>query len=119
MRIATVGLVLVASLSAAAARAACEMPALVASIPDGTTATEAELLAVQTEVQAYIAAMDDYIACQNEEMTADEDDTTADFLYLMSQRIESAREEVDKVARDFNDQVNAFRAARGSGFQPR
>ena len=116
MRPAKVGLVLVASLSAAAARAACEIPALVASIPDGATATEAELLAVQTEVQAYIAAMDNYIACQNEEMTADEDDTTADFLYLMSQRIESAREEVDRVAMEFNDQVNAFRAARNTGF---
>ena len=119
MRIAAFGLVLVAALSASAARAACEMPALVASIPDGQTASEEELLAAQTEVQAYIAAMDDYIACQNEEMTADEGDTTADFLYLMSQRIESARAEVDKVATDFNDQVNAFRAARGAGLGQR
>jgi hypothetical protein len=30
----------------------------------------------------------------------------------MTRRIEAAREEVDKVAADFNDQVNAFRAAR-------
>ncbi|MGD8339359.1 MAG: hypothetical protein PVH89_01175 [Gammaproteobacteria bacterium] len=112
MRIPALCLFVVAALEAPAALAACEMPALVASIPDGTLATEEELLAVQNEVQAYVAAMDRYIACQNEEMTADEEDSTSDYLYLMTRRIEAAREEVDKVAADFNDQVNAFRAAR-------
>lgn len=118
-RISAFCLVFVASLPASAAWAACEMPTLVASIPDGTTASEEELLAAQTEIQAYIASMDEYIACQNEEMTADEDDTTANFLYLMSQRIQSAREEVDKVAMDFNDQVTAFRATRDTGLDLR
>jgi hypothetical protein len=112
MRIPALCVFVVACLEAPAVLAACEMPALVASIPDGTLATEQELLAAQSEVQAYIAAMDQYIACQNEEMTADEEDTTDDYLFLMSRRIESAREEVDQVAADFNDQVNAFRAAR-------
>ena len=92
--------------------AACEMPSLVTAIPDGATATEEELLAVQADIQAYIMAMDQYIACQNEEMEGSRDTATADYLYLMSTRIESARHEVDKVATDFNDQVNAFRAAR-------
>ena len=103
-----------AGLSASAAFAACEMPTLVASIPDGATATEEELLSVQSEIQAYITAMDRYIACQNEEMEGSRDSATSDYFYLMSTRIDSARKEVDKVATDFNDQVNAFRSARAA-----
>jgi hypothetical protein len=94
-----------------AAQAACEMPALAGAIPDGATATEQEMLRAQNEIRAYIASMDQYIACQNEEMNADEENSTADYLYLMSVRIESARAEVDKVAMDFNDQLDAYRAA--------
>ena len=105
-------LLFAASLFVSAAYAACEMPTLVASIPDGAAASEEDLLAAQIEVQAYVAAMDDYIACQNEEMTASGENASAEYLYLMSTRVESAREEVDRVASDFNDQVNAFRAAR-------
>jgi hypothetical protein len=105
-------LLFAASLFASAAYAACEMPALVASIPDGAQATEEELLAVQVEIQAYVTAMDAYIACQNEEMSARGENASAEYLYLMTTRIESAREEVDQVASDFNDQVNAFRATR-------
>jgi len=107
-------LLALATFNATAAFAACEMPALVASIPDGVTASEQELLAAQAEVQAYIQAMDRYIACQNEEMDGSRDGATADYLFLMSTRIESARREVDQVASDFNDQVTAFRTARQS-----
>ena len=112
-------LVIVACLFASAAYGACEMPALVTTIPDGASATEEELLAVQAEVKAYVAAMDEYIACENEEMAANEDEATEDYFYRMSARIESARNEVDLVASDFNDQVNAFRAARQTTNNPR
>jgi hypothetical protein len=105
-------LVAVAGLFTVAAFADCEMPSLVAEIPDGARATEVELLAVQAEVTAYIAAMDRYIACENDELTAREEDATAEFLFRMSTRIESARNEVDAIATNFNDQVNAFRATR-------
>lgn len=100
------------SLLATAAFGACEMPSLVSAIPDGATATEAELLAVQTEVTAYIAAMDEYIACQNEELTTNGEDAAKEYLYQIGMRIAFAREEVDAVATNFNEQVNAFRAAR-------
>ena len=112
MRIPAYSLVMVASLRASLVLGACEMPELVSSIPDGAVATEAQLLAAQTEVRAYIEAMDRYIACQNEELRVDEEGTTDDYLFLMTRRIESAREEVDRVAAEFNDQVSAFRAGR-------
>jgi len=105
-------LAIMASLIAHASFAACEMPSLVASIPDGTTATEDELFEAQTRIQAYIAAMDEYIACQNEEMSANGEGASDQYYYQMSERIEAARAEVDAVATDFNDQVEAFRAAR-------
>jgi len=112
MKHTTGSLAIVASLFATTAYGACEMPALVASIPDGETATEPELLAVQAEVRAYVEAMDDFIACQNEELTADGDNATSQYLHLMTERITAARREVDQVATEFNDQVAAFRAAR-------
>jgi len=105
-------LVITAALSAKAALGACEMPSLVTAIPDGATSTEAELLRVQTEVKAYVAAMDRYIACTNEEITAEGENAAAVFLQLMTERIEAARIEVDTIATRFNEQVNAFRAAR-------
>lgn len=111
-------IVMLAILATTSANAACEMPSLVASIPEGATATEVELLAAQAQVQAYIAAMDSYIACQNEEMTANGDDATSSYLYQMSERIEFARSEVDQVATEFNDQVKAFREAQSGTRAP-
>ena len=105
-------LVIAGSFFASAAFAACEMPALVDSIPDGATATEEELLVVQVEIEAYVSAMDEYIACQNEEMAENGENASSEYLYLITDRIESARHEVDQIATNFNDQVNAFRAAR-------
>ena len=106
-------------LVASAAHAACELPAVVASIPDGRTATEAELLAVQEEVKAYVTAMDAYIACENEAITAEGGAATDDFLHWMTTRIESARSEVDAVARRFNAEVVAFRESRQAAGPPR
>jgi hypothetical protein len=112
MKVALLGLAITTSLIAIPASAACEMPALVASIPDGTSATEAELLAAQAEVRAYIAAMDEYIACENEALSTSGGDAVSEFLFQMATRIESARSEVDAVATRFNEQVEAFRAAQ-------
>ena len=102
-----IGCVMIADVAAAA----CEKPDL-PNVPDGATATEDELLAVQVQVEIYVAAMDRYIACENEAMEAGSDQTTAEFIILMSERIESAKDEVDVVATRFNAQVEAFRAAR-------
>jgi len=116
-RIAT-GFVPFFALLAHNAFAACEMPSLVASIPDGARATEEELLAAQNAVKSYVAAMDRYIACQNEELRVTGNNATDDYLYQMSMRIETARTEVDAVASKFNDQVNAFRGARQAAAMP-
>jgi hypothetical protein len=114
------GVAIATSLIGSAAFAACEMPSLVAAIPDGATASEQQLLAVQAEVRAYVEAMDRYIACQNGELAAQGDNATADYRYQMSMRIESARREVDAVAGRFNAELNAFLATRpAAAFPPR
>jgi hypothetical protein len=105
-------LLLTAALAARTASAACEIPAPIVAVPDGTTATEAELLAVQNEIQTYVAAMDRYIACENEQLQTRGENAAAEFLYLISARIESARSEVDTIATRFNDEVRSFRAGR-------
>jgi hypothetical protein len=56
--------------------------------------------------------MDSYIACQNEELRTSGDDASDQYLVRMTERITAARSEVDAVASDFNEQVQAFRAAR-------
>jgi hypothetical protein len=112
MKLIAHGLAVSASLIALQALADCEMPTLVASIPDGATASEDQLLATQSEVRAYIAAMDGYIACQNEDLRARGDNATSDYLFQMATRIDAARSEVDAVATSFNEAVMAFRAAR-------
>jgi len=112
MKLPAHGVVIAASLVTLTALADCQMPTLIDSIPDGATSSEAQLLAAQAEVRAYISAMDGYIACQNEELSANGDDATSEYLFQMTTRIESARSEVDAIATRFNDAVNAFRAAR-------
>lgn len=105
-------LTIVATFCTGQAFAACEIPAPVESIPDGATATEQELLSVQTEIRAYVEAMDGYIACENEQLQTRGDNAAAEFLYLISARIDSARKEVDTIASRFNDEVRSFRATR-------
>ena len=112
MKIFRKALIAATGLFAYEAAANCEMPSLVSDIPDGATASEDELLASQAEIEAYVTAMDSYISCSNAEIDAASGNASADFLYWMSARVESAREEADAVARKFNDQVVAFRAAR-------
>jgi hypothetical protein len=112
MKTAAISFAIAAGLANLQAEAACEMPTLVSSIPAGTTASEAELLAAQAAVRSYITAMDNYLACQNEELRASGSNATEEYLFQMTARIETAHAEVDAVATRFNEQVTAFRAAR-------
>lgn len=119
MRTATACLALLAAMMAPAAMADCMHPAVINVPENGATATEQELIVIQEQVRAYIAAMDEYIACENETLTTSGSDAADQFLFLMNERIEGAREEADRIASSFNAQVEAFRAARqqqaGSG----
>ena len=118
MKAALISLAASAGLISFPAFSACEMPTLVADIPDGTTASEAELLAAQARVRAYIAAMDEYIACENEELRTSGSNATSEYWFQMTTRIKTAQTEVDMVAARFNEQVTAFRATRPQSAVP-
>jgi hypothetical protein len=53
----------------ATAKAACTFPDEV-DMPDGTTASEEEMLAGRDAVQQYMATMNEYLSCLDEESTA-------------------------------------------------
>ena len=72
---------------------ACDKPAAPASIPDGKTASKEEMLAAKKAVDAFKSAMDEYLSCERSTV-----------------RIETAQEELVKVADRFNAQIRAFKA---------
>lgn len=96
--------------SASGAYAACENPTMV-SVPDGRTASMEQLLAAQSGVKAYMAAMEEYLACLNNELEAAGEDAPAEFKSLMVTRHNTAVSEMETVAAAFNTQVQAYKAA--------
>ncbi len=110
MKIVTACCIAVASLLAIPALA-CDNPPLVA-VPDGATATMEELVAVQAEVQAYMAAMEEYIGCIDAELEAGGGEDAPDlFEGLMVRRHNQGVEEMELIAEAFNEQVRAYREA--------
>ena len=90
--------------------AACETPKI-PSIPEGKTSTNAQMVAGQDEVKAYMAAMNDYLACVDGEASAKGEDAPAEYKALMVDRHNTAVTEMERVAATFNEQVKAFKAA--------
>ena len=110
MKIVTACSIAMASLLALPALA-CDNPPLVI-VPDGESATMEELVAVQSEVQAYMAAMEEYIACIDAELeAAGGEDSQELFQSLMVQRHNQGVEEMEVIAEAFNEQVRAYREA--------
>ena len=89
--------------------AACPYPDDV-SIPDGSTASEAEMLDGQKLVKAYMAEMDEYLTCLDEESTALGDDQTDDQRAMHVKRHNAAVDAMEKVAASFNEQIRSYKA---------
>ena len=90
---------------------ACDNPPLVV-VPDGETATMEELVAVQSEIQAYMAAMETYIGCVDAELEdAGGEDSPSLYQSLMVTRHNQGVEEMELIAEAFNEQVRAYREA--------
>ena len=90
---------------------ACDNPPLVV-VPDGETATMEELVAVQSEIQTYMAGMEEYIGCVDAELEdAGGEDSPELYQSLMVLRHNQGVEEMELIAEAFNEQVRAFREA--------
>ena len=89
--------------------AACPYPDDV-RIPDGSTATEAEMLDGQKLVKAYIADMEEYLECLDQEASALGDSETEDQKAMHVKRHNAAVAAMEKVAASFNEQIRSYKA---------
>lgn len=80
---------------------ACEQPSFAAAIPNGKSASEAEMAEAQQAVKAYVSAGEAYIACLESEGGS----TSPVFARLRNETIDG----MEKVAATFNRQLRSYR----------
>ena len=86
----------VAALLVAGPALACNFPTVPGSIPDGRTAAKETMLAKKKEIDRYQREVEIYLACESN-----------------LARLQAAQNDLDRVARRFNAEVRAFKAANG------
>lgn len=99
-------------LCAGPAFADCAVPENNVQIPDGSTATKAEMIAAQKAVQAYDAAVKQYSECLQQEQQ-EKIDAGGDKVKLQKQYAELNNAQVEKVqqlADKFNVELKAYKA---------
>lgn len=112
------GLLLAGLLSAGLANAECVYPKAPSSIPDGTTATEQEMVEGMKAVKGYNNEVTGYLNCLDMEMQARIDaagadappDQIAQIKAIGAKRHNAAVEELEANAARFNEQVKAYKA---------
>ena len=103
-------MVVVASGIPHAAHTACEQPSAI-SVPNGATSTFEQLVAAQSSVKAYMAAMESYLACVNEELAVGGDDAPSQFKSGLAATHSSAVAEMEALAAAFHRELQEFRSA--------
>jgi hypothetical protein len=112
------GIMLAAMLAPGYASAECVYPKAPASMPDGKTATEEEMIAGMKGVKEYNAAVTAYLSCLEAELqtriTEAGPDAPSDQIVqiksIHSKRHNAAVEELEAHAARFNEQVRAYKA---------
>lgn len=84
---------------------------MVGAIPDGATATEAQMLAARSEITAYMTAMENFLVCLEDELDAKGATAPAEYKEMMAKRIVSGDDERNRVAEAFNAALQAYRKA--------
>lgn len=97
---------------------ACEYPDR-PTLPDGGTASKDEMIAAQTAVKAFLAAVDEYLTCIEKEeedaiaaMENPDEETIKRRDELLSKRFDAANEEKFLFGEQWNQQVRAYNAQR-------
>ena len=109
------GILAIASVSFAfsfAAQAECAFPKAPAAIPDGKTASEAEMLAAMNAFKAYNDDVTAFGSCLDEE-TKSKAAGTAQLMQLKTMQAKkhnAAVAELQEKAKKFNEQVRIFKA---------
>lgn len=99
-----------AALLAPLAQAACTYPPEV-TIPDGKTATKADMQAANGAVKEYMAKVEDYLACLDKEEADLGEAVTDEQKQLHTSRHNAAVDALNAVAARYNEQVQAFKKA--------
>lgn len=97
---------------AASAQAECVFPKAPATIPDGKTATEAEMVAAMTAFKAYNEEVTAFGTCLDVE-TKEKSAGSAQLMQLktmQSKKLNAAVAELQEKAKLFNEQVRAFKS---------
>ena len=97
---------------------ACEYPER-PTLPDGGTASKEEMIAAQTTVKTFLAAVDEYLSCiEQEEKDAvaaldnPDEETIKRREDLLSKRFDAANEEKFLYGEQWNQQVRAYNARK-------
>ena len=110
-------LVVAGLLTAGFAHAECVYPKAPASIPDGKTATEEEMLSGMRAVKDYNAQVTAYLNCLDMQMQTDisaagteaPPETLAQIKAINAKRHNAAVEELESHAARFNEQVKVYK----------
>jgi hypothetical protein len=97
---------------AVSAQAECAFPKAPATIPDGKTASEAEMVAAMTAFKAYNEEVTAFGTCLDSE-TKEKSAGTAQLMQLktmQTKKLNAAVAELQSKAKDFNEQVRIFKA---------
>jgi hypothetical protein len=107
--------------SAAHAQATCTYPQAPGAIPDGNTASKEEMIAAKNDVSRYNSQMNAYLDCIKLEINAatpkdpsklskDEKAKAEEQEKILTQKNNSAVDELQAVVGRFNDQLKAYKA---------
>jgi len=94
------------------AHADCAYPKAPASIPNGSTASEQEMLGAMQAFKTYDAEVKSFGACLDQE-TKEKSAGTAQLMQLktmQSKKLNAAVDELQAKAKEFNEQVRAFKS---------
>ena len=95
-----------------AAHTECTYPKAPTTIPNGKTASEADMVAAVAAFKAYDAEVKNFGACLEQE-TKDKAPGTGQLMQLktiQTKKLNAAVEELQSKAKDFNEQVRIFKA---------
>lgn len=122
-KITVAGTVLAGLLAATAANAECTYPKAPASLPDGATATEEEMVSGMKSIKEYNSQVTAYLGCLESEMNARIEAVGADappeqveqIKAIHTKRHNAAVEELEANAERFNEQVKVYKARDKKG----
>jgi hypothetical protein len=114
-------LVISVVLSLPAISLACDYPER-PTLPDGGSAAKEDMIAAQSAVKSFLAAVDEYLGCIEQEekvaieaMDNPDEETIKRRDDLLAKRFDAANEEKFMFGEQWNQQVRAYNAAKSAG----